>query len=102
MITARLLLMPVLRSVELNVVACAKAGRVLRARMAATMRSDGSRERIFGVDVFDDLHTRCVYFFVSGSDSFAALRAHSDRTRKTCRCMCVHKMQGQSVLEIQG
>ena len=48
MITARLLLMPVLRSVELKVVDCASAGRVLRARTAAATRSDGSRERIFG------------------------------------------------------
>src|SRR5580765_1618266 len=43
MITARLLLMPVFSSVELN--ACAKAGMALRVRMAATARSEGSRER---------------------------------------------------------
>src|SRR5208337_2041551 len=48
MITARLLLMPVLRSVELNVVDCAHAGMVLRARTAAATRRDGSRERFFG------------------------------------------------------
>src|SRR6266511_1464634 len=43
MITARLLLIPVFSSVELN--ACAHAGIALRVRMAATMRSEGSRER---------------------------------------------------------
>src|SRR5580692_3094730 len=51
MMTARLLLMPVFKSVELKVVpppACANADRVLRARIAAAMRSEGSRERIFG------------------------------------------------------
>src|SRR5208282_2544713 len=48
MMTARLLLMPVLKSVELKVVDCANAGRMLRARTAAVMRSEGSRERIFG------------------------------------------------------
>src|SRR5580658_1689934 len=48
MMTARLLLMPVLKSVELKVVDCANADRVLRARIAAAMRSEGSRERIFG------------------------------------------------------
>jgi len=40
--------MPVFRSVELNVVDCAQAGRVLRARTAAAMRSEGSRERFIG------------------------------------------------------
>src|SRR6185437_12529464 len=49
MITARLLLMPVLRSVELNVVDCASAGRVLRAKTAAATRSDGNRERTLGL-----------------------------------------------------
>jgi hypothetical protein len=48
MITARLLLMPVFKSVELNVVPWAKAETVLRARMAATVRSRGSRERTEG------------------------------------------------------
>jgi hypothetical protein len=32
---------------------------------------------IFRLDVFDDLHTRCFIFYVSVSDSFAALRAYS-------------------------
>src|SRR5271169_5205817 len=48
MMTARLLLMPVLKSVELKVVDCANAGRMLRARTAAVMRSDGNRERTLG------------------------------------------------------
>jgi hypothetical protein len=38
---------------------------------------------VFRLDVFDDLHTRCFIFFVSVSDSFAALRAHSDRRKKS-------------------
>src|SRR5580658_5724160 len=51
MITARLLLSPVFKSVELNVVLpldCANADRVLRVRRTAAMRNEGSRERIFG------------------------------------------------------
>jgi hypothetical protein len=53
MITARLLLMPVLKSVELKVVLWAKAGTVLRANSAATVRSGRSRERIFfGASIF--------------------------------------------------
>src|ERR1700722_5596593 len=44
MMTARLLLMPVFRSVELKVVDCASAGRVLRARTAEAVSSEGSRE----------------------------------------------------------
>src|SRR6058998_3308833 len=47
MITARLLLIPVLSSVELK--ACARAGRVLRVRKAAATRSEGSRERTLGL-----------------------------------------------------
>src|SRR5208283_1302854 len=52
MMTARLLLMPVLRSVELNVVLWAKAETVLRANRVATVRSGRSRERIFRADIF--------------------------------------------------
>src|SRR5436305_121833 len=52
MITARLLLMPVLSSVELNAVpppACANADSVFSVKIAATYRMDGSRERTLGV-----------------------------------------------------
>src|SRR5208283_3386710 len=86
MITARLLLMPVLRSVELKVVDCASAGRVLRARTAAATRSDGSRERIFGwmcLMIFISV----ILFFVSGSDSFAASHEQSDRSKKSLACV---------------
>src|SRR6266480_4968315 len=52
-ITARLLLMPVLRSVELKPPpACAKADRVLRRSIAATMGTERSRERTCGVSFF--------------------------------------------------
>src|ERR1035438_4888662 len=44
-ITARLLLMPVFRSVELKVVLWAKAGTVLSANKAATVRSGRKRFR---------------------------------------------------------
>src|SRR5580692_5272783 len=86
MITARLLLMPVLRSVELNVVDCASAGRVLRARTAATTRSDGSRERIFGWMCLM-IFIRVVLFFISGGDSFAASHEHFRRTKKSLACV---------------
>src|SRR3989442_7637964 len=49
MITARLLLMPVLRSVELKPPpACANADSVLRRSIAATMSTERSRERPCG------------------------------------------------------
>jgi len=51
---------------------------------------------VFRLDVFDDLHTRCFIFFVAGSDSFAALRAHSDRREKSS-VYVRHKVRGQSV-----
>src|SRR5580693_6248657 len=56
MITARLLLMPVFRSVELKVVDWAMAGSVLRATRVAARRSEGSRVRIFGL--------RCLMIFI--------------------------------------
>jgi hypothetical protein len=60
MITARLLLMPVLRSVELKVVLWAKAGTVLSANRAATARSGRQRfrNRIFFFIVL------CVFSFL--------------------------------------
>src|ERR1039458_1114063 len=81
MITARLLLMPVLRSVELKVVDCASAGRVLRARTAAATRSEGSRERIFGWMCLM-IFIRVVLFFIYWrSDLFAASHAHFARSK---------------------
>src|ERR1039457_6498283 len=83
MITARLLLMPVLRSVELKVVDCAHAGRVLRARTAAATRNDGSRERIFGWMCLM-IFIRVVLFFIYWrSDLFAASHAHFATSKKT-------------------
>src|ERR1039458_5306775 len=67
MITARLLLMPVLRSVELKVVLWAKAGTVLRANRAATVRSGRSRERSFVASIFFiSLVVRAFIFIFAG------------------------------------
>src|SRR5580693_1798967 len=52
MMTARLLLMPVFKSVELNVVLWAKAETVLSANRAATVRSGRNRAKIFGASNF--------------------------------------------------
>src|ERR1017187_8600797 len=52
MMTARLLLMPVLKSVELKVVLWAKAETVLSANRAAMVRSGRSRLTIFGASIF--------------------------------------------------
>src|SRR5580698_4037433 len=75
MITARLLLMPVLRSVELNVVDCAQAGMVLRAKTATATRSDGSRERFFGWMCLM-IFIRVVLFFF-GQRLFRRTRGHN-------------------------
>src|ERR1022692_2770987 len=87
MITARLLLMPVLRSVELNVVDCASAGRVLRARTAAATRNDGSRERIFGWMCLM-IFIRVVLFLFTGA---ATCSLHHTRTlpevKKSLACV---------------
>ena len=80
MITARLLLMPVLRSVELNVVDCAERREGVKGEDGGGHEERRQPRTDFRMDVFDDLHTRCFVFFVTGSDSFAALRAHSDRS----------------------
>src|SRR5208282_6203767 len=47
MMTARLLLRPVFKSVELKVVLCAKAGRTLSASKAATVNMERIRARTF-------------------------------------------------------
>src|SRR6185437_12219179 len=97
MITARLLLMPVLRSVELNVVDCASAGRVLRAKTAAATRSDGNRERTLGwicLIIFMRVNEFCFSFIASGSS--AELREHhltSARSGGVC-----HTQDARSVL----
>src|SRR6266496_5825005 len=59
MITARLLLIPVLSSVELK--ACAKAGRVLRVRMTAATRTEGSREQTLGLICLMNFIRVCVF-----------------------------------------
>ena len=94
MITARLLLMPVLRSVELKVVDCASAGMVLRARTAAATRRDGSRERIFGWMCLM-IFIRVVLFFIYWrSDLFAASHAHFARSKKIVGVRGTHLKKG--------
>jgi hypothetical protein len=79
--------MPVLKSVELKVVDCASAGRVLRARTAAAMKSDRNRERIFGRMCLM-IFIRIVLLFICwGSDSFAASREHFDRSETSLACL---------------
>src|ERR1035441_4038306 len=87
MMTARLLLIPVFKSVELKVVDCASAGRGLRARTAAVMRSDGNRERIFGRMCLM-IFIRIVLLFICWrSDLFAASHAHFARRKTSLACV---------------
>src|SRR5579862_5748966 len=77
MITARLLLMPVLRSVELNVVDCAQAGTVLRARTAAATRSDGSREWTLVAIFFVSFISLMFFLFCFRQRLFRRTRGHN-------------------------
>src|SRR5450756_36885 len=76
MITARLLLMPVLRSVELNVVDCAQAGMVLRARTAAAVSSAGSREGTL-VAIFFVSFISLIFLFCFRQRLFRRTRGHN-------------------------
>src|SRR6266498_734494 len=96
MITARLLLMPVLSSVELN--ACAKAGMALRVRKATAMRSEGSRERTLGLMCLMNFIRVCVYFlFVSGCSAEHAMTIPQAREALVS---VLHNMHVQSRLQI--
>src|SRR6266536_4693362 len=95
MITARLLLMPVLSSVELN--ACAKAGMALRVRKTAATRSEGSRERTLGLMCLMNFIRVCVYFsLVSG---FSAEHAMTISQAREVLVYVQHNIRAQSVLE---
>ena len=64
MITARLLLMPVLRSVELNVVDCAQRREGVEGEDGGGHEERRQPRTDFRMDVFDDLHTRCFIFYL--------------------------------------
>ena len=70
MMTARLLLMPVLRSVELKPVPWASAGMVFSASIAAAMRSEGSRVRTFGWMCLINFIRVLIFVFVRGPAAF--------------------------------
>src|SRR5580658_2020209 len=95
MMTARLLLMPVLKSVELNVVlpppACANADRVLRVRRTAAMRSEGSRERIFG--------WMCLMIFIR---VFVLFRSSSQRLFRRTRDDNLTNAESEDVIATQN
>jgi len=77
MMTARLLLMPVLRSVELNVVLWAKAETVLRR----TGGDDGERaqpERSFGASIFSCVV--CIFLFSVHPPSYADISITASRS----------------------
>ena len=67
MITARLLLMPVLRSVELNVVDCAQRREGVEGEDGGGHEERRQPRTDFRMDVFDDLHTRCFIFLFTGA-----------------------------------
>src|SRR5689334_11994254 len=99
MITARLLLMPVFSSVELN--ACAHAGIALRMRMAATMRSEGSRERTLSLMCLICLISfiRVSVFVFSRQRLFRRTRVDhltSARSAGVCRTQHARSVRGKS------
>jgi hypothetical protein len=79
MITARLLLMPVLRSVELNVVDCAQRREGVEGENGGGHEERRQPRTDFRMDVFDDLHTRCFIFL------FLAQRFIRCITRPLCQ-----------------
>src|SRR6266516_811347 len=92
MMTARLLLMPVLRSVELKPPApCANAETVLRRSIAATMSTELSRERTWGVSFL--LSFIALMFVVSSMASgFSAESCpHNYQQRLQRRCITYTK-----------
>src|SRR6266700_4073418 len=91
-ITARLLLIPVLRSVELNPVPCAKADRVLSVRMAAIIRSDGSREWTLVAIFFVSFISLMIVYFLSVS-GFSAEHATTISQARGAKMYVIHKMQ---------
>src|SRR4030095_538259 len=96
MITARLLLMPVFSSVELN--ACAKAGIALRVRKAATMRSEGSRERTLNLMCLINFIRVSVFDF-SRQRLFRRTRVDlltAARRAGVCRTQHTRKVRGKS------
>src|SRR5439155_26034713 len=97
MMTARLLLMPVLRSVELKPPnPCANAERVLRRSIAATMSTEPSRERTWGVSFL--LSFIALMFVVSSMASglFPLNHAHII-TNNACREDVAHTQNAQPV-----
>src|SRR6266496_3481990 len=97
MITARLLLIPVLSSVELK--ACARAGRVLRVRMTAATKTEGSRERTLGLICLMNFIRVCVYFSVVSG--FSAEHATTISQARNPLVYVLHNMHVESLLEIR-
>src|SRR5436305_15352227 len=87
--TARLLLIPVFKSVELKPVPpWARAERVLRVRMAATGKSDESRERTLRVFVIFIALTVCCFLWAALPSDLWKYGWHQGRRRK---CMSYDK-----------
>src|ERR1700744_1338784 len=98
MITARLLLMPVLRSVELNVVDCASAGKVLRAKTAAATRRDGSRERTLGLICLSIFMRVNDFVFLSLPAVLPLNYANTISQAREVVVYVIHKMHVQSLV----
>jgi hypothetical protein len=78
--------MAVLRWVELNPVPCAKADTVLRVRMAAITRSDGSREWTLVAIVFVSFIAFMIFVFFPSAAFPPNTRSQSHK-RGERRCM---------------
>ena len=87
MITARLLLMPVLRSVELNVVDCAQGREGVEGEDGGGHEERRQPRTDFRMDVFDDLHTRCFFVFFLVSGLFRRITRPHLTERGKRRCM---------------
>ena len=96
MITARLLLMPVLRSVELNVVDCAERREGVEGEDGGGHEERRQPRTVFRLDVFDDLHTRC-FIFLFRSAIHSLHYAPTLTELKNSSVYVGHKVQGQSV-----
>src|SRR5690348_10460134 len=101
MITARLLLIPVLSSVELK--AWAEAERVLSVKIAAAMRSEGSRVRTLGLMYLVNFIRVCFFRFrLSGITAEHAMTISQARKVLVYGLHNIHVQSGLHVRDEQN
>src|SRR6266850_2704690 len=98
-ITARLLLMPVLRSVELK--PCAKTEGALRMRNAATAKAEESRERTLDARLLVNFITLMLCCFFLSSAALPPYYAHTTSTNAPSEDVCDTQNASKSLLRVR-